>query len=74
MLGSSLTVFSGFRFVRAAHRLGIPVAIVNQGPTRADDLADVRLDAPIASTLADLLTPTVCTSVARTTQMHDRRA
>jgi NAD-dependent SIR2 family protein deacetylase len=34
VLGSSLTVMSGYRFVRHAARLGIPVAIVNQGPTR----------------------------------------
>ena len=51
VLGSSLTVFSGFRFVRAAHRRGIPIAIVNQGATRADDLADIRIDAPIATVL-----------------------
>jgi NAD-dependent SIR2 family protein deacetylase len=55
VLGSSLTVFSGYRFARAAHRHGIPVAIVNQGPTRADDLATVRIDAPIAEVLAPLV-------------------
>jgi NAD-dependent SIR2 family protein deacetylase len=42
--GSSLTVFSGYRFVRHAAALGIPVAIVNRGPTRGDDLATVKLD------------------------------
>jgi len=56
VLGSSLTVLSGFRFVRHAARHGIPVAIVNQGPTRGDDLADVRLDAPLGSTLTAVLT------------------
>jgi NAD-dependent SIR2 family protein deacetylase len=54
VLGSSLTVFSGYRFVRAAHRSGLPVAIVNQGPTRADDLAAIRIDAPIADVLGHL--------------------
>jgi NAD-dependent SIR2 family protein deacetylase len=42
--GSSLTVFSGYRFVRHAAALGIPVAIVNRGPTRGDDLAAVKVD------------------------------
>lgn len=42
--GSSLTVFSGYRFVRHAAARGIPVAIVNRGPTRGDDLATVKLD------------------------------
>jgi NAD-dependent SIR2 family protein deacetylase len=42
--GSSLTVFSGYRFVRHAAALGIPVAIVNRGPTRGDDLATVKVN------------------------------
>jgi NAD-dependent SIR2 family protein deacetylase len=42
--GSSLTVFSGYRFVRHAAARGIPVAIVNRGPTRGDHLATVKLD------------------------------
>jgi NAD-dependent SIR2 family protein deacetylase len=42
--GSSLTVFSGFRFVRHAAALGIPVAIINRGRTRGDDLATVKID------------------------------
>ncbi|HEY0226550.1 MAG TPA: NAD-dependent deacetylase [Mycobacterium sp.] len=42
--GSSLTVFSGYRFVRHAAAAGIPVAIVNRGPTRGDDLASVKVD------------------------------
>lgn len=44
VVGSSLTVMSGFRFVRHAARLGVPVVIVNRGPTRADDLATVKLE------------------------------
>ena len=54
VLGSSLTVMSGLRFVHRARRGGIPVAIVNQGVTRGDPLADVRLDAPLGETLAAL--------------------
>jgi len=56
--GSSLTVFSGYRFVRHAAARAIPIAIVNRGPTRADDLADVKLDAgcsPILALLVDEL-------------------
>jgi len=44
VLGSSLTVMSGFRFVRHAARRDIPVVIVNRGPTRGDDLATVKLE------------------------------
>jgi NAD-dependent SIR2 family protein deacetylase len=50
VLGSSLTVMSGYRFVRHAARLGIPVAIVNSGPTRGDGDAQVRVDAPLGVT------------------------
>ncbi len=42
--GSSLTVMSGFRFVRRAARAGIPVVIVNRGPTRGDEHASYRLE------------------------------
>jgi NAD-dependent SIR2 family protein deacetylase len=42
--GSSLTVFSGYRFVRHAAALRIPIAIVNRGHTRGDDLAAVKVD------------------------------
>jgi NAD-dependent SIR2 family protein deacetylase len=55
VLGSSLTVMSGYRFVRHAAKLGIPVVIVNQGPTRGDDLADVIVDAPLGQTLTTLV-------------------
>jgi NAD-dependent SIR2 family protein deacetylase len=55
VLGSSLTVMSGYRFVRHAARLGIPVAIVNQGPTRGDPEATLTVDAPLGRTLSGLL-------------------
>jgi len=51
VLGSSLKVMSGYRFVRRAAELGIPVAIVNQGPTRGDADAEVRVDAPLGDVL-----------------------
>jgi NAD-dependent SIR2 family protein deacetylase len=56
--GSSLTVYSGYRFVRHAAALGIPVAIVNCGRTRGDDLAAVKVDggcSPLLALLADEL-------------------
>ncbi len=59
--GSSLTVFSGYRFVRHAAAAGIPVAIVNRGPTRGDDVAAVKVDAgcsPMLALLAEELSMT----------------
>lgn len=52
--GSSLTVMSGLRFVRAAQGRGIPVAIVNRGRTRGDELADLRVDAGCSEILGVL--------------------
>ncbi|MEU6848503.1 NAD-dependent protein deacetylase [Actinacidiphila alni] len=52
VLGSSLTVMSGLRFVRRAARAGTPIALVNQGPTRGDALAALRLDLPLGATLS----------------------
>ena len=56
VLGSSLTVMSGYRFVRHAARLGIPVAIINQGTTRGDAQAMLTLDAPLGPALSALTT------------------
>ena len=44
VVGSSLMVFSSFRFVRKAHQLGLPILIINQGVTRADELATLKLE------------------------------
>ncbi|NHC46574.1 NAD-dependent protein deacetylase [Motilibacter aurantiacus] len=55
VLGSSLTVMSGFRFVLRAAKLGVPVAIVNAGPTRGDAHARVRIDAPLGQVLRELV-------------------
>lgn len=54
VLGSSLAVMSGLRFVRRASGRGIPVLIVTRGPTRADDVATLRVDAALAPTLTEL--------------------
>ena len=54
VLGSSLHVYSGRRFVTHAHKLGLPIIIVNQGETKADELATVRIDAALGETLTAL--------------------
>jgi NAD-dependent SIR2 family protein deacetylase len=54
-VGSSLTVMSGFRFVRRAAKAGVPVAIVNRGPTRGDPLATVKVEAGCSEFLVALL-------------------
>ena len=45
VVGSSLMVYSGYRFVRRAVENAKPIAIVNQGRTRADDVATLKIDA-----------------------------
>jgi NAD-dependent SIR2 family protein deacetylase len=52
--GSSLTVMSGFRFVRRAARAGTPVVIVNRGATRGDELATYKLEAGCSEFLTTL--------------------
>lgn len=57
-VGTSLTVYSGYRFCRKASQLGKPMAIVNPGPTRADELAQLRLNTradPLLSQALELL-------------------
>ncbi len=54
VLGSSLHVFSGRRFVKQAAARGIPVVIVNRGQTRGDPFATLKVDAGCAETLAVL--------------------
>ena len=58
--GSSLTVFSGYRFVRHAAALGMPIAIINRGPTRGDQHASVKVDggcSELLTLLAEELSP-----------------
>jgi NAD-dependent SIR2 family protein deacetylase len=54
VVGSSLTVFSGRRFVYAARKACVPVAIVNLGRTRADELANVRVEGSLSAVLPGL--------------------
>ena len=54
VVGSSLSVFSGYRFVRRAAELGKPIGIVNLGPTRGDPLATLRVDGSAGEVLGAL--------------------
>lgn len=55
IVGSSLMVFSGLRFARHAHASDKPVAILNQGRTRADDLAAIKIEADCGALLGRTL-------------------
>jgi NAD-dependent deacetylase sirtuin 4 len=53
--GTSLAVFSGYRFVREAAAIGLPIGLVNLGPSRGDRHANVRVDAPVEEVLPALV-------------------
>lgn len=55
VIGSSLMVFSGFRFCRYANQAGQPIALLNLGRTRADELAQLKLDTDLLHTLSALV-------------------
>jgi len=55
VVGSSLMVYSGFRFVQMASRAGTPIAAVNLGRTRADDMLALKVQAPCEAALGFLL-------------------
>ncbi|MHB9756797.1 Sir2 family NAD-dependent protein deacetylase [Streptomyces sp. BYX5S] len=55
VLGSSLTVMSGLRFVRQASDAGVPVLIVNNQPTRGDRWA-TRIELPLGDALEEVVT------------------
>lgn len=57
VLGSSLTVMSGLRFVRRASRDGKPIIIINDGATRGDDLATHRLHGRLEAVLGEIIRP-----------------
>lgn len=44
VVGSSLTVYSGYRFADLAHKLGKPVVAINQGVTRADPILHLKIE------------------------------
>lgn len=55
VLGSSLMVYSSFRYVRKAHELGMPVMAINQGKTRADELFSHKANVDCVGGLEKLL-------------------
>jgi NAD-dependent SIR2 family protein deacetylase len=55
VVGSSLMVYSGYRFAVLAREAGLPLAILTAGTTRADPLATLKLDADTGTTLANAL-------------------
>jgi NAD-dependent SIR2 family protein deacetylase len=59
VVGSSLQVFSGYRFVRRAAERGMPIAMVNLGPARGEALCSVRVDARAGEVLP-LLAEALC--------------
>lgn len=62
VVGSSLTVWSGYRFVKRAAERGVPIAIVNIGPTRGDALATLKIEA----NCGDVLSGAVSAAAIRT--------
>ena len=55
VVGSSLMVYSGFRFARAAAQAGLPIAAINRGKTRADEFIELKLEIDCATALAAVL-------------------
>lgn len=54
VVGSSLAVFSGYRFLLRAHERGLPIAIVNRGPVRGEERAALKLEARLGEVLPRL--------------------
>ncbi len=55
IVGSSLMVYSGFRFVQMAARAGLPIAAVNLGRTRADEMLALKVEESCDTALGFLL-------------------
>lgn len=74
VVGSSLMVWSGFRFARMAAAAGIPLAILNHGRTRADDLATLKVQADCTRVLPALASqaPAAEASAARDAAIQPR--
>lgn len=55
VVGTSLTVFSAFRFIRHAKASNIPVAVVNMGETRADKDCILKVEQPVGEVLKSVV-------------------
>jgi NAD-dependent SIR2 family protein deacetylase len=53
--GSSLMVYSGFRFVRQAREAGLPIAIINRGRTRGDEFANLKVEGDVGTLLTQAI-------------------
>jgi NAD-dependent SIR2 family protein deacetylase len=73
VVGSSLTVWSGYRFARRAAERGIPLAIVNIGPTRADELSCLKIERSCGDVLRAVVESVLGStpSKARTLRLQD---
>ncbi|XP_076643981.1 NAD-dependent protein deacylase Sirt4 isoform X2 [Halictus rubicundus] len=56
ILGSTLTTYSGYRIALQANNAGIPIAILNIGHTRADDLASIKVEGRCGEVLSRIFT------------------
>lgn len=74
VVGSSLMVYSGFRFVQSAARHGLPIAALNFGRTRADDLLTLKVEQSCAQALAFLHTPPDAPRARSVNDAHARSA
>jgi NAD+-dependent protein deacetylase sirtuin 4 len=54
VVGSSLTVYSGRRFIYRAQQQGMPIGIVNLGPTRADEVAATKVEGRLGEVMPRL--------------------
>lgn len=59
VVGTSLMVHSGYRYVRSAFEAGLPIAALNLGRTRADEMFNLKVAAPCADALNTLYGPFV---------------
>jgi NAD-dependent SIR2 family protein deacetylase len=53
--GSSLMVYSGYRFTRRAHEIGMPIVAINRGVTRADDILTMKVEQDCGAVLEALV-------------------
>ena len=63
--GSSLMVYSGFRFVQQAHEAGLPIAILNRGRTRGDEFAQLKVEGDVGTVLTQVIEGSVTPRTAR---------
>lgn len=70
-IGTSLQVYSGFRFCRAAHVAGKPLILLNPGITRADSIASLKLSTPCEPLLDALANELAADTRPAPTDFHD---